>query len=114
MLCSNITYAGTQFGSAATKAAVAGGVAADITVMTNWVTSDGDGADNVTLADGTAGQLIEFVYKTEGAGGDTVIITPATATYFNTITMNVQGDGCTMRHDGNAWAITGNNGCTVA
>ena len=70
------------------------------------------GANALTLADGTDGQLKVLVMKTDGGDGT---LTPATKTGFSTITFNDVGDSCLLLFTTTTgWTIVGQNGCTVA
>lgn len=92
------------------------GVAASLTVVSTFITTNGDtDEDNVTLADGIKGQIKTFVVTVEGAGGDSVKVTPANLNGGTQITFDgTVGDGCTMQFDGTNWNIISNNGGTIA
>lgn len=104
-----------ELGSYETVAAVAAGVAADPAYEVSLVTSDGDGADNITLANGTPGQMKYFIFVTEGAGGDTVVITPATKTGFATLTLTAVNDTCAVKYCDatKGWVIAAVTGSTA-
>jgi len=92
--------------------AVAGSVAASVETVTSLITTDGDGADAVSLADGAAGQIKILVLSTEGAGGDTCVITPANLNGGTTITLDALGDSVTLVFDGTAWNVLAVNATT--
>ena len=80
------------------------------------VGDDDDDLDNVTLANGTSGQIKYFVIAASFAG-DSCKITPATMCGGNQISFgdNAVGDGCIMVYlDNEGWAVIGNEGGTVA
>ena len=92
------------------------GVAASILTLSTEVTTNGDGdLDNVTLANGTSGQIKHIYCVVEGAGGDTWKITPATMCGGTQITFAGIGLGCTLVYaDNEGWIVTGNNGGTIS
>lgn len=96
--------------------ATSDGVAASLLVLTSIITTNGDAdLDNVTLADGVAGQIKIFTVSTETAGGDSVKVTPANLNGGTQITFDgAVGDGCIMLFDGTNWNIVANNGGTIA
>lgn len=95
---------------------VSAGVAASLLVTTTLITTNGDtDEDNVTLADGYAGQIKIFTVSVETAGGDSVKVTPANLNGGTQITFDgAVGDGCIMIFDGTNWNIVANNGGTIA
>ena len=96
-------------------AAVAAGVAHAPEAGIALITSDGGGADNVTIADGTtAGQELKLIFAVEGAGGDTVFVTPANMLGGSTITLNAVGDGVVIVWTAAGWSVVANNGATLA
>ena len=97
--------------------AVAGGTAASLTTLNTEVTTDGDGLDVVTLANGTSGQIKHIYCVVETAGGDSWRIVPATMCGGSRIDFAVSsvGLGCTMVYaDSEGWVVVGNNGGTIA
>lgn len=80
------------------------------TIVTVLVTT---GADALTLANGTAGQIKVIGMKTDGGDGT---LTPTTKTGFSTITFNDAGDGVVLLYtdDTKGWVVVGNNGATLA
>ncbi|MDD2657201.1 MAG: hypothetical protein PHD04_00885 [Candidatus Pacebacteria bacterium] len=92
------------------------GTAASIVQLITFIATDGNGdEDNVTLADGTVGQLKIFASKTEGAGADTWKITPANMNGGTKISFDgVVGDGATLVFDGTKWTCISTNGGTIS
>ena len=93
------------------------GVAASITSVTTEITTNGDSdLDNVTLADGTKGQIKKFIVVAVGNVADSVKITPAHIVGGTQITFaaNPIGLGCEMYFDGTNWGVVSNNGGTIA
>jgi len=93
-----------------------GGVAASLDTMNTEVTTNGDSdLDNVTLANGTSGQMKSIYCVVEGNAGDTWKITPATMCGGTQITFAGVGEGCTLRYaDNEGWVVVGNNGGTIS
>ena len=93
------------------------GVAASILTPTTEVTTNDDNdLDNVTLANGTSGQ-IKHIYCVASFAGDTWKVTPATMLGGTQITFgdNSVGTGCTLVYaDNEGWIVIGNNGGTIA
>jgi|6_EtaG_2_1085325.scaffolds.fasta_scaffold21294_2 hypothetical protein len=97
--------------------AAAGGTAASLTTLNTEVTTDGDGLDVVTLANGTSGQIKHIYCVVETAGGDSWRIVPATMCGGSRIDFAASsvGLGCTLVYaDNEGWVLVGNNGGTVA
>jgi len=95
------------------------GVAASLYTVVTEITSNGDSdLDNVTLANGTSGQIKHFVWTVAGNAADTLKITPATTcgTWTQiTFGAGAVGSGCTMIYsDSEGWTIVGQNGGTIA
>jgi len=92
------------------------GVAASIaTVNTEVTTNDDNDLDNVTLANGTSGQ-IKHIYCVASFAGDTWKITPLTMCGGTQITFgdNSVGNGCTLVYaDDEGWVVVANNGGTI-
>jgi hypothetical protein len=97
--------------------ATSAGVAASILTPTTEVTTNDDNdLDNVTLANGTSGQ-IKHIYCVASFAGDTWKVTPATMLGGTQITFgdNSVGTGCTLVYaDNEGWIVIGNNGGTIA
>jgi hypothetical protein len=94
-----------------------GGIAASLDVVQTHITTNGDSdLDNVTLADGTVGQVKKFIIKAVGNVADSVKITPATMVGGTQITFaaNPLGLGCEMEYTSAGWVVSGNNGGTIA
>ena len=109
-------HCGTMISAPDAITATNSGVAASVTTLSTEVTTNGDGdLDNVTLANGTSGQVKHIYCVVEGAGGDTWKITPATMCGGTQITFAGIGLGCTMVYaDNEGWVVTGNNGGTIS
>lgn len=93
------------------------GVAASVSTLLTLITTDGDSnLDNVTLADGQAGQVKMFAVIAAGNAADSVKITPAHMAGGTQITFSADptGLGCTMCFDGTNWTVVANNGGTIA
>jgi O-acetylhomoserine/O-acetylserine sulfhydrylase-like pyridoxal-dependent enzyme len=70
------------------------------------------GADALTLADGSAGQVKIITMVADGGDGT---LTPATLAGGTTITFNDVGDGVVLVYGTTAgWVVVGNNGATIA
>lgn len=93
------------------------GVAASVATIVTEVTTNGDSdLDNVTLADGSTGQVKHIYLNTEGNVGDTWKITPANLAGGTQITFadtNQLGEGATLIFDGTSWYITNNEGGAI-
>ena len=94
-----------------------GGTAASLATVITEITTDGDqNLDDVTLANGLAGQIKIFVVVAEGDAADTVKITPATMSGGTEITFSATpvGEGCSMVYNSTSgWVVTANNGGTI-
>ena len=93
------------------------GVAASVSTLLTLITTDGDSnEDNVTLADGQAGQVKIFSVIAAGNAADSVKITPANMAGGTKITFAADptGLGCMMVFDGTNWTVAANNGGTIA
>jgi hypothetical protein len=93
------------------------GVAASVSTVLTQITTDGDSnEDNVTLADGSAGQMKIFAVVAAGNAADSIKITPANMAGGTKITFAADptGLGCTMIFDGTNWTVVANNGGTIA
>lgn len=90
--------------------ALSGAGAVNLTTLTTKVTSTG--ANALTLANGTDGQVKIIVMVVDG--GDATL-TPTTKTGFTTITFDAIGDGVTLVYTTTTgWICVGNNGATLA
>ena len=92
------------------------GLQEKVNELNTEVTTNGDSdLDNVTLANGTSGQIKNIFCVVEGAGGDTWKITPATMCGGSIITFSGAGQGCTLVYaDNEGWVVIGNNGGTIS
>lgn len=91
------------------------GTAASVATLNTEVTTNGDSdLDNVTLANGTSGQVKHIYCVVEGNVDDTWKITPATMCGGTQITFAGVGEGCTLVYaDNEGWVVTANNGGTI-
>ena len=103
-------------GSVDAITATSEGVAASVVTLITNVTTNGDAdLDNVTLANGVAGQVKVINCIVEGAGGDTWKVTPATMAGGTQITFATVGEGCILVYNATSgWVVTGNNGGTIS
>jgi len=102
---------GIRLGTVSTRS---GAGAVPVTNSVCELTTSGTG-QAITLADGVLGQLLTIVYRAEGAGADTAVLTPANRAGYSTITFNALGDTVTLLFTGaGAWYIVGVRGVTVA
>lgn len=114
-----VTVAGTStervaFIPATAPQALSGAGAINLTSYQTRFTSTGAG-DALTLANATRTGLLKKVsYIAEGAGGDTGVITPTTASGFTTVTLNAVGDYVVFMWNGSAWIVVDFVGATVA
>ncbi len=113
----NTTVTYSLIGTPDEITAAVGGVAASVATLNTEVTTDGDAGahdDNVTLANGTSGQVKNIYCVVEGNAADTWKITPATMVGGTQITFAGAGEGCTLVYaDNEGWTVTGNNGGTI-
>lgn len=90
--------------------ALSGAGAVNLTTVVTKVTSTG--ANALTLADGTDGQIKIIVMVVDG--GDATL-TPTTKTGYTTIVFNDAGDGVTLVFTTTTgWIVAGNNGATIS
>lgn len=102
----NVT--GIHIGTVATRA---GAGAVPLTASTVQITTTGAAAA-LTLANGTAGQLLTLVMTADGGGDAT--LTPTTETGFSTIVFGDLGDSVTLQYFTTlGWMIVSNVGATV-
>lgn len=93
-----------------TTAALSGAGAIPITAATVRLTTTG--ADALTLANGTNGQVLCIVMVVDGGDGT---LTPTTKTGYSTITFNDVGDAVILQYFTTlGWMILANYGATVA
>ena len=69
------------------------------------------GADALTLANGSAGQVKIITMVADGGDGT---LTPTTLAGGTTITFNDVGDGVILVYGTAGWVVVGNNGATIA
>ena len=101
----NVT--GIHIGTVTTRS---GAGAVPITASTVRLTTTG--ADALTLANGTNGQILSIVMVVDGGDGT---LTPTTKTGFSTITFGDVGDSVTLQYFTTlGWMILANYGATVA
>lgn len=90
--------------------ALSGAGAVNLTTLITNITSTG--ADALTLANGTAGQIKILSMVVDG--GDSTL-TPTTKTGYSTIVFNDAGDGCILQYvTTRGWMVVANNGCTIS
>jgi hypothetical protein len=90
--------------------ALSGAGAVNLTTLVTEVTTTG--ADALTLADGSAGQVKIIVMVVDGGDGT---LTPTTLAGGTTITFNDVGDGVVLVYNTTVgWVVVGNNGATIA
>jgi hypothetical protein len=111
----NISLSGTSVYKPDAITATSEGVAASIVTLNTEVTTNGDSdLDNVTLANGTSGQVKHIYCVAEGNAADTWKITPATMCGGTQITFAGAGEGCVLVYaDNEGWVVVGNNGGTI-
>jgi len=113
----NLIIAGNFIGLPESITATSETVAASVLVMETHITTNGDSdLDNISLANGTVGQVKIFAVKAVGNAADSVKITPATMVGGTQITFpaNPLGLGCTMTYTSTGWVVVGNNGGTIS
>ena len=99
---------GIVIGTVTTRA---GAGAVPITAATVQITTTGSAAA-LTLANGTAGQLLTLVMTSDGGGDAT--LTPTTKTGFTTIVFGDVGDSVVLQYFTTlGWMVVSNNGATV-
>jgi len=101
-----LTVNGIYVGSVTTLTATGGGDAIPLTHQVVAVTSQGAG-DALTLAAGTVGQTITILYVAEGAGTDTLVITPSSLVGYTTSTLSAVGDSVVLVYTSSGWAAVG-------
>lgn len=86
-----------------------------ITNYLTTMTSTGTGNKVSIVATGVVkGQLKKIKYAAEGAGGDTIVLTPSVTTGFATITFNAVNDYVIIMFNGTYWVCIETSGATVA
>ena len=89
---------------------LSGAGAVNVTTATTALTTTG--ANALTLANGTNGQIKTIVMVADGGDGT---LTPTTKTGYSTITFNDVGDFVVLQYFTTlGWMIVSNNGATVA
>ena len=88
---------------------VSGAGALNLTDLITEVTTTG--ADALTLANGSSGQVKIITMIVDGGDGT---LTPATLAGGTTITFNDVGDGVVLVYGTAGWVVVGNNGATIA
>jgi len=86
-----------------------GAGALNLTDLITEVTTTG--ADALTLANGSAGQVKIVTMIVDGGNGT---LTPATLAGGTTITFADVGDGVVLVYGTAGWVVVGNNGATIA
>lgn len=94
-----------------TVQSLSGAGAVNTTQLATELTSTG-GAQALTLANGTAGQIKTIVH---GVDGGSMVLTPTTKTGFTTITFTNAGEGVTLQYfTTRGWMIVGLFGAVAA
>ena len=101
-----LTFSG---GLAFSQQALSGAGAINLTTTVTELTTTG--ANALTLADGTEGQIKIITMITDGGDGT---LTPTNRAGYSTITFNDVGDTVQLLFANGKWAIVSNYGCTVA
>jgi len=116
VLAGGLTTSGAVIATPDEITATGEGVAASVATVNTEVTTNGDSdLDNVTLANGTSGQIKHIYCVVEGNAADTWKITPATMCGGTQITFAGVGEGCTLIYaDNEGWVATANNGGTIS
>lgn len=111
-IASGVTITALTLGSTLmlSSDALSGAGAIPVTTVVTRLTTTG--ANALTLADGTAGQIKVIQMIVDGGDGT---LTPTTKTGYTTITFNDVGDAVVLIfHTTYGWMIASNYGCTVA
>lgn len=104
----SVTVGGALIGSVQS---LSGPGAVNLTTTTTEVTSTGV-LDELTLADGTAGQLKEIIH---GVDNGSAVLTPTTATGFTNVTFTNAGDSVVLRYlEDRGWIVIASHGAVVA
>jgi hypothetical protein len=88
---------------------LSGAGAVNLTDLITEITTTG--ADALTLANGSAGQVKIITMVVDGGDGT---LTPTTLAGGSTITFNDVGDGVVLVYGTAGWVVVGNNGATIA
>ena len=88
---------------------LSGAGAVNLTDLITEVTTTG--ADALTLANGSTGQVKIITMIVDGGDGT---LTPTTLAGGSTITFNDVGDGVVLVYGTAGWVVVGNNGATIA
>jgi hypothetical protein len=116
-LNANVTIRHALYGVPDEITATDAGVAASLTTINTEVTTNGDSdLDNVTLANGTSGQIKHIYCVAVGNAADSFKITPTNMVGGTQITFAASplGLGCTLVYaDNEGWVVTANNGGTI-
>ena len=88
---------------------LSGAGAVNLTDLITEITTTG--ADALTLANGSAGQVKIITMIVDGGDGT---LTPTTLAGGSTITFNDVGDGVVLVYGTAGWVVAGNNGATIA
>ena len=88
---------------------LSGAGAVDTTNLVTEITTTG--ADALTLANGSVGQIKIITMIVDGGDGT---LTPTTLAGGTTITFNDVGDGVVLVYGTAGWVVVGNNGATIA
>jgi hypothetical protein len=97
-------------GFSMSTSSLSGAGAVNVSSVTTKITSTG--ANALTLADGSDGQIKILVMVVDG--GDATL-TPTTKTGFSTIVFNDVGDSCMLVFFTTlGWMVVSNNGCTIS
>ncbi len=108
LACAGITASGALI---TTPQALSGAGAVDLTTASTAFTSTG-GAQALTLANGTSGQIKRICHVVDGGSG---VLTPTTKSGYTTITFTNVGDSVTLQYHTTAgWCITGIFGAVAA
>ena len=102
----NVTATGMFVGGIDTRT---GPGAISVTTLTTEIVTTG--ADALTLANGTLGQLKILVMKTDGGNAT---ITPTTFANGTTLTMDAVLDSATLVYTSAGWVILANQNCAIA
>ena len=100
----------TWLGFSQTAQTLSGAGAVDVTSAITWVVTTG--ANALTLADGTEGQVKFIIMKTDAGNGT---LTPSsTPANYSTIQFNDVGDSAQLLFTNAVWHIVGYRGVTIA
>ena len=102
---------GTSYSNIVTgsRQSLSGAGAVNLTDLITELTTTG--ADALTLANGSNGQVKIITMVVDGGNGT---LTPTTLAGGTTITFNDVGDGVVLVYGSAGWVVVGNNGATIA